>query len=194
MRIADRLDRLERDNRRLKTVVGVLLTALAGMTLLGSAGTPDTITAKRFVVVDGDGKTLIEVGAKWPNLPGVPVPGTTGIVVHGKTRDAGVQIWGNLLDGPSVRVGNAKGSIELHADVEFGPDVTLFGAEERMANLAPTDLEFSGKEGEPSLQLVWDSRARASSLHVKDDDDKPLASVQLDAKGRTALQPGAGGK
>ena len=53
-----RLDKLERDNRRLKLTVGALLLALAAVPLIGAVmpeQIPDLITAREFQVIDENG-------------------------------------------------------------------------------------------------------------------------------------------
>jgi hypothetical protein len=59
--LADRLGRLERDNRRLKLAGLLVLTLFASVFLMGQVRPPATIQAQEFVV-DKVGKTLGRFG------------------------------------------------------------------------------------------------------------------------------------
>ena len=53
----DRMERLEREVRRLRTWTLVLAIALVAIFALGaSQGTPDELTLRRLAIVDGDGR------------------------------------------------------------------------------------------------------------------------------------------
>lgn len=67
--IANRLDRLEQENRRWKGAVAILAVACVGLLALTvkdrpalAAATPTEIQARRFVVVDGVGQPRIVIG------------------------------------------------------------------------------------------------------------------------------------
>ena len=56
--LESRVDKIERDNRRLKLTVGALLLALAAVPLIGAVmpeKLPQVITAREFSVVDENG-------------------------------------------------------------------------------------------------------------------------------------------
>jgi hypothetical protein len=62
--VLTRLDKLERHNRRLKACL-LALAAVLGLGLVAAAQDapkPKVVEAERFVVVDGDGKTLATLG------------------------------------------------------------------------------------------------------------------------------------
>src|SRR5262245_21977562 len=63
-RLADRLDRLEKENRWIKVVGLAVVLGAAAMTLMGQASAPqvaESIEAKRFTLRDDNGKRRIEL-------------------------------------------------------------------------------------------------------------------------------------
>ena len=59
--LESRVDKIERDNRRLKLTVGALLLALAAVPLIGAVmpeQIQDVVRARRFEVIDGNGVNL----------------------------------------------------------------------------------------------------------------------------------------
>ena len=74
--LADRLGRLERDNRRLKLAGLLILTLVASVFLMGQVRPPATIQAQEFVVVDKVGKTLGRFGVGDDGLPILIMRGT----------------------------------------------------------------------------------------------------------------------
>lgn len=62
--LTHRLDRLERENRWLKRIGGVVLVGLAAVVLMGQAGPRNRIVeAEKFVLVDKGGKVRAVLGA-----------------------------------------------------------------------------------------------------------------------------------
>ncbi len=67
-----RLDRLERENRRLKLAGAILLLALAAVGAMGQVlpkAVPKVIEAERFVLRDTKGKIVAILGADAPGTP-----------------------------------------------------------------------------------------------------------------------------
>ena len=63
----DRIERLEREMRRLRGWILVLGTALVATFALGATqGTPDELTLRKLIIVDVDGKERI-AAATFPN-------------------------------------------------------------------------------------------------------------------------------
>jgi hypothetical protein len=63
--LESRVDKIERDNRRLKLTVGALLLALAAVPLVGAVmpeQIPEVIQARRFEVIDGNGMSRAVMG------------------------------------------------------------------------------------------------------------------------------------
>jgi hypothetical protein len=68
----DRIERLEREMRRLRGWILVLGIALATTFILGATqGTPDELTLRKLVIVDSDGKERIVAGTNSIGLVGL---------------------------------------------------------------------------------------------------------------------------
>ena len=67
--LADRVGRLERENRRLKLAGLLALSLVAAVFAMGQARPPATIEAREFVIVDTGGKSLGRLGIGEDGLP-----------------------------------------------------------------------------------------------------------------------------
>ena len=61
--IARRLDRVERENRRMKVAIGVLLAMVAAVLLMGQARPPTIVEAQEFIVRNAEGKRVVRLAA-----------------------------------------------------------------------------------------------------------------------------------
>jgi hypothetical protein len=121
--LAMRLDRLERDNKRLKRSLAVTLISLLALAAIGATEyVPKKITAHELDIVDDQGRMRVAVG--------------TGFL-------SGVQ-------RPSVGLFDATGSLRAEIAVEDDghPSLALYG--ERNASALIADVWPPGK---PSLEL-----------------------------------------
>lgn len=109
-----RLEKLERDNRRLRAfAVAALVLAAALSTIYATAPVPEKITAHEFDVVDGSGKARM----KLRTIDGSPH--TSLYDAQGKVRAA----MGMTSDGsPSIVLLDAQGN--LRAAMGVAPDGT----------------------------------------------------------------------
>ena len=92
-----RLDKLERDNRRLKLAVGALLLALAAVPLIGAVmpeQIPEVIRARAFQVIDANGNERAAM-----NPTGIIYADENGTVRAGMETDR-IGYWGET--GPSA--------------------------------------------------------------------------------------------
>ena len=85
--LAQRIGKLERQNRLFKVAALVALLVGASMFLI-AARPANVVTAERFVVQDASGKTLATLGADTDGLPGLSIKDT----VTGKER-AWLGLW-----------------------------------------------------------------------------------------------------
>lgn len=91
-----RLEKLERDNRRLKRLGGAALVLVAAMGLIAATRpVPDVIKAHEFDAVDAAGVTRVTMGADY--LP--------GIAVYDKKSRAQLQISDFDSTGPQILIG-----------------------------------------------------------------------------------------
>ncbi len=158
MNIEQRLDRLERQNRRLKGGLGLLLLTVVVGLLLGFAGqekVPDVVKAKAFHVVTDDGKVLL----KLEDTLGLGIAGTL-TAMNGK---------GQIL----VRLAATTGG--------EGAVVTMNGKGQELVSLmATTDGEgmvttLDGK-GQALVRLVATARGEGGVL-VHDPSGKKSPGV-----------------
>lgn len=88
--ISQKLEQLERSNRRLRWAAGGLLAALACLTLLGASrvntptATPSLISAREFVLVDQAGRPLARLGNEKGCPKCSPAPGLVILDSKGK--------------------------------------------------------------------------------------------------------------
>jgi len=151
--IVQRMDQLERDNRRLKRFGGAGLAVLALLFLVG-AGVPGqrSIEAESFIVKDGAGKVRAVLGTAEPyNAPGLVMydqEGHPNILLH-LTGDGDPGLW--LYEKDSVRATmNAVGD-RVH--------MQLYDTENR-----PRAVMTIHKDGAPSIELYDQDENVRSSL------------------------------
>jgi hypothetical protein len=102
--LARRLEKLERDNRRLKGIgIAALVLAAALGAIAATSPVPEKITAHEFEVVDGNGRTRAILEAVNPS-------GTTLTFLDSIGRKR------VILAGGTGRVGNTYGYLELGED------------------------------------------------------------------------------
>ncbi len=82
--VVRRLERVERENRRLKRWGSVMLLGIACLTMMGQTQSGKTVEAERFVVRDTKGKVRAELGA-FPE-------GKTALVLYDQERRPRVEV------------------------------------------------------------------------------------------------------
>ncbi len=126
--LAQRVEKLEKANRRLK-LAGVLALTLVGcLLLLGVASPKRTVEAERFILLDANGKPRVRLRmrAEGPEL---------GLYdANRKTRVA----LGMTPNGPKLGLLDANGNLQviLGAEAE-GPRLVLFDANGKVIFTAP---------------------------------------------------------
>jgi len=165
--VLERLDNLERQNRRLKRlglgalllVGGTLLAGFTGERPAKPAAVTETIDAQRFVLKNARGETRAQLG-----LLGGEFPQLTFLDAKGKTRlsldllldqpsltlfdSKGVRAsLGLVLDMPVLSLHDANGKKRVWLAVPSNPVLTLYdGKEEERVSLTLLD-------NQPSLQV-----------------------------------------
>ena len=124
--VLERLDSLERQNRRLKRV-GVLALAFVGaLALMGQASRPKTLEAEQFVIRDHQGRVRAEMGMYEPEAgPRSLSPEVKLFDERGRSR---VALAAYPL-GPSLDFYDDKGNIRVelvHVD-GTGPGIEILG-------------------------------------------------------------------
>lgn len=144
--IEERLDRLERGNRRLKILAGAVIVLAGGGLLLAAASgvraqTPAwrrTVEAEKFVLRDASGKPLAMMDAtnEEPTLTLADASGKPRAILGVDADGASLDLWdasgkpsaslGMLKDGPGLVLYDANGNMRAFLDGESdGPSLTL---------------------------------------------------------------------
>ena len=151
--LRQRMDRIERENRRLKVGGGLLLAGLALLTLLGAGmATNKTLEAESFIVKDSSGKVRAVLGTTDPyNAPGLVMydqEGHANILLH-LTGDGDPGFW--LYEKDKVRATlNAVGD-RVHLQL-YDPDTRMRAS------------FVVAKDGSPSMELYDQDENLRSSL------------------------------
>ena len=140
--VTRRLDRVERDNRRLKLAVGMLMAGLGAMTLLGAAGRHGpVIEAEQFIVKDDAGRLRLALGAR--HQSGLP-----GLVFYDKDGDANVLLNLGSDESPGLWFYNKD---RIRASISLAGDqmrLQMFDKENRIRTSVQID-----QDGTPSMKL-----------------------------------------
>lgn len=141
--IAQRLEKLERDNRRLKAIALTALLLPGALLLMGEARASHTVTANKFVLQDEQGRTraVLETNSMGSALTYLDATGRKRMVLAGGT-------------GP---VGNTYAYLELGEDAASQqPILTSTGGDGGVTlsdgGLVMRALPLNGKHGSVLLQ------------------------------------------
>lgn len=150
--LAKRLEKLERDNTRLKRGGLALLVLLVALTTIyATRPVPDVIKAHKFEAVDSAGAPQVVVGAVSPNGPWISlgiqkVPRNVGNFNYGA-----VTISDSKSFGPSIRLMHllqrGTGGVDLGVSLSDEPQISLFDAQGFTMDLGSTNT-VTQKTGE----------------------------------------------
>jgi len=169
-RLTQRLDRLERENRRLKRIGGVAVIGLAAVALMGQ-----TMPGKVAKVVEAEQFVLRDASGTIRGRLHTSSNGIAGLFLSSGTASAGLRVGADGLailamsehGEPRVVLGNHKNS----------PEVLLIDK----SNKVRVKLEIEG-DGEPRLALY--DGARQPRVAVGTQSDGGPGVVLLDENGR----------
>jgi hypothetical protein len=182
--IEERLEKLERQNRRMK-LAGLGAMVIAGaFVLMGQASgprTPPEVRAKSFVLVDANGETrarlYMSASAKGPELDLLDAKGNPRVVLGASGTSGGL----DLLD--------AKGNERLTLDgPPIGPALVLSDANgntraEMDAFSDSPELDLYDASGKPRAGLgAW---PEGPGLKLYDANGKPRAGLAVTSDGPT---------
>jgi len=129
--LAQRLERVERENRSLRRVGVLMLVGVAALLIAAQATANRVVEAEKFVVRDASGKIRAELGA--------PPDGRVALTLF--DRDGGLRVELRVLT--NGRVGlllydkNGKSRAALRVLAEGGPVLGLFDKDEKLLWQAP---------------------------------------------------------
>jgi hypothetical protein len=154
----ERLEKLERQNRRLKQIGAAALIALSSLILVAQTTTHKTIEANAFVLVDENGSHRAEMSMAG-GIPGLTIYGTgKGNVWLGAGED------GAFVSLQGVGGGMPKTLATLRAEGR-GAYLSLIGEDGGPSGRASIDLRKAG----PSLSLETQSGNLGASSSLNPD-------------------------
>ncbi len=207
--LTKRLDRLERENRRLKIAGAFLVLALVAVGAMGQMiprAVSKVVEAERFVLRDATGKIMAILGTE----PGVPAPKLFLYDQNGKTR-AMLSVLADGTPGLALFDQNGKGRAGLLLLASGAPGLGLHdqnGKNRLLLSVGADDtpglalLDQNGKErarltvvpdGSPSLGLFDQSGKVRAALGVLADGSPGLSLADLNDKERIGLRVGTNG-
>ena len=173
-RLSERLERVERDNRRLRRVGAVVVIGFASALLMAQARpnpVVKTVQAEEFIVRDSEGKARIKLGMSDKD-PRLTFLDSQGKEVTGLSE--------GFLSLPSM----------LMLSNEYGGSLWITGKEGNKINLdvgsnGSAEFTMAGKKlsGEITLTVMPNGKA---NLSLK-DNIAPRASLKLDTDGSPTL-------
>ncbi len=186
--LTQRLDWLERENRRLKLAGAVLVISLAAVGVMGQVSpkaAPKVIEAERFVLRDTSGKpraTLV-----------VAADGTSGLSLYDQNGKGRLRLY-VATSGPSLALADPNDRLraQLNVDADGSPHLVLFDQGEK-----PRGGLGLHTDGSPILTLLdQNGKVRAGlgaatsgpSLFLNDENEKYRAVL-----GHAALKTTAAG-
>lgn len=209
MDIERRIERLERENRKLRRVLTVIVIAGCGGLLMAQATpekAPETIRAQNIEVVDSDGKTRVWLGendgghgAIWTfNSGGHPIiklTATTGaqaggaIVTlngSGKENDQELAVIGASVAGSGTfrtMNGNGQSLVELGVSEKVGT-ITVYEGGKAVSKIGALE---SGDGG--AIEIFNKTGQAVCTLEVDEYGNGRIGAWDRNGKGRT-LKPG----
>jgi hypothetical protein len=155
--VLERLEKLERKNRRLKQSGIVALLVLCAVVLMGQAGPSRTIEATRFVLKDGEGRVRAELNLDegFPKVilrdkKGLPQVGLGGddepYLALTNTKNFGAVALKFYQGSPALELSNNKG----FATVIGGTDLTTARTGESHRTSAAS-IVMVGQDG----NIIW---------------------------------------
>ena len=157
----NRLERLEKQNRRFKQIGALALILVGSVLLMGQAPITRTVEANEFIVKDANGKQRASLGL-FGNQPTLSLFGESGKVQAALSVVAGFPslilsdasgelraMLGVRPDGQELALYDANGKLRAELSVLFGrPELSLFDASgKRRVALDETTLELSDEAG-----------------------------------------------
>jgi len=132
MSLEDRIERLERDNHRLKVAALLVMTVLTAAFTMGQARAQTEVVAQRFTLVNAAGERLAEFGVADDGM-------------------ASLNIYDEGQQNPAIRLGLVRISISDGARTIVRPRLVMFSGMTRSSEAGSIHLDFG--ESSPSLSL-----------------------------------------
>jgi hypothetical protein len=204
--LTQRLDRLERENRRLTLIGTLALSCLVTLVLTGQAApraVPRLVEAEQFILRDTGGKVRATLGT---------VNGTTGLALLDRNQKERLLMWVDAEgEAPSIVAYDTsnKRRLVFGLSPQNKPMMGVYGERgEPSIMIAPDHMLLAdkagqiraqlslGSEGEPSLVLYGNDGRTELGLSVLAKNEPRLRLVDKDGRGRVMLallQDGSGG-
>jgi|SRR5579862_8102229 len=133
--LTSRIARLERQNRKLKTVSLGIVLGLAAFLLVGAAKTPRTVEAEKIVLRDSHGRARITIGT--PALSGNALNTNPDDPVIWLSDEKGIDRAILATDGLRFVNSKARGTVSLSSDPSGVPALKFYGTDGTVSWSAP---------------------------------------------------------
>lgn len=149
-----RLERLERDNRRLKRgALALFVTLVALTTIYATRPVPEVIKAHEFEAVDGLGKVRVDMGISPPEVCGTPLPlHAPGLVLYDSAGTTVAELRTNHDFGTTtsdLMIRDPKNADEVEMLDSFGNPSFYLGTPPP----AGTAISMGIGQGTPNIKL-----------------------------------------
>ncbi|MHC4860297.1 MAG: hypothetical protein ACYTDY_09435 [Planctomycetota bacterium] len=158
--LADRLTRLERENRRLKRIGGVVLLGIVAVVAMGQAKRPEVhevLAAKQFILKDGDGndRAMLYLQAEAAVLGLFDGEERAVVSLNAGKDGAAVATFGYGLTNPF--------SVSIHRSEDFA-GVVVSGMKKQQAELFARKRPYPGEKnrGGAVALILWDEDGKTS--------------------------------
>ena len=175
--LADRLTRLERENRRLKRIGAVVLIGIVAVVVMGQAKRPevhDVLAAKQFILKDGDGKDRARLRMLGETVEFAMLDGESSEAIR-LTADHDGGAW--LLLGGRISLACDDKFAQMYVADERGPNglIAFTAVDHGCARLG---LRREKDRRPQAVMEIWRSRSSPNRIIVRDK------------KGETAFEGG----
>ena len=145
--VMNRLERLEKQSRRMKQIGVLVLVLIGAVLLMGQTSSNRTVEANRFVLRDESGRIRATLSMRYdgPDLELLQSSGRTIVDLHGRPDEA--QLWlGDGEGNPALVLGFRRTNMGL---VGAGPYLHLFAG--------TTGINLIVEAGSPRIQIAKDN-------------------------------------
>jgi hypothetical protein len=133
--LVHRIEKLERENKRLKLVVMLAVVFVCALVLVGVAKPTRTIEAEQFILLDSHGRTKLTIGT--PRHSGATVDANPNDAMIWIADDTGTDRVILMKDGLFFANDKGKPTVSLNSVQNSTSSLKLYGADGKVVFSAP---------------------------------------------------------